>query len=338
MTNSGKAVRVLLTLVFVFGISYVPTLWGGSNPAQVISSVNPGFFSASNTNETVLKAQMTLKDLGLYNGRLSGLFGIRTKQAVTSFQASSGLTQNGILDIPTQELLFGTGQEDHSEMPNPDYVQIPFTEEGNNFLQNWVSNTYLEEGESVSLIGELVQTGSFARYSQNNGGLTDIVLVANNTKYSIENISEFDVTFFVGGRVKLDGILLSAENNRRYRHVVINHISLEDVNEEGITEISYTIEGNIELQNWIFNTYGEPGNFRRMSGLLKDLGVPNTYGQGGNPTRFILYAEDGRKYSIENISGNRLDGFLNQEVLVRGFVLQNLNLLGINTIVINYVE
>lgn len=338
MTNSGKAVRVLLTLVFVFGISYVPTLWGGSNPAQVISSVNPGFFSASNTNETVLKAQNKLKDLGLYNGRLSGLFGVRTARAVRLFQQNNNLVQNGILDIPTQELLFGVPHEEPMATPDGEYSQIPFTEEGNSLLGSWVRNTYGEEGESIDIIGDLVQIGSFARYSQVSGGATDLVLVTNDAKYSIENISESEIVFFAGGRVRVSGILLREENNSGYKHIVINHISEEVFSEEGLTVIDYTTEGNIELQNWILSTYNDAGNFRRISGLLKDLGVPNTYGPGGNPTRFILYAEDGKKYSVENISENRIDGFLNQEVLVRGFVLQNLNLLGIHTIVINYVE
>jgi peptidoglycan hydrolase-like protein with peptidoglycan-binding domain len=338
MSNREKFVKVFLTLVFVFGISYVPTLWGGSNPAQVISSINSGFFSSSNTNETVLKAQIILKDLDLYNGRLSGLFGVRTARAVRLFQQNNNLIQNGILDIPTQELLFGVSHEEPMATPGAAYTQIPFTEEGNSLLGSWVRNTYEEEGANIDIIGDLVQVRSFARYSQVSGGATDIVLTTNNAKYSIENISESEITSFAGMRVRVSGILLREENNSGYKHIVINHISDEVFSEEGLTVIDYTAEGNIELQNWILSTYNDAGNFRRISGVLKDIGVPNTYGPGGNPTRFILYAEDGKKYSVENISENRIDGFLNQEVLVRGFVLQNLNLLGINTIVINYVE
>jgi len=333
MNSPAKFVKVFLTLVFVFGISYVPVLRGVKNPAQVISSLNPSFFNSSNTNETVLKAQNQLKYLGLYRGRLSGLFGIKTKRAVIDFQNSNNLVPSGILDIPTQELLFDISQETSLEIPNTGYTQIPFSEEGNLFLSNWASDTYLEEGLPVDVTGELIQISSFAQYGQ-NGDLTRFILRTNNSKYSIENISNSDILSFVGMTVRVNGLVMPGINNLSYQHIVINNIS--DNSSQG--QDLDTIDDNMELQNWILNTYEESGVYSEIFGIITDLGFPTVYRPGGNPTNFIFYTNDGRKYSVENISENRLDALLNQQFTIRGFVLENLNPLGIRTIVVNYTE
>ena len=49
-----------------------------------------------NENDEVLKMQKMLTALGFYSGNITGSFGEKTKEAVTAFQKSKGLTSDGI--------------------------------------------------------------------------------------------------------------------------------------------------------------------------------------------------------------------------------------------------
>ena len=57
------------------------------------------------TNEQVRKAQTSLKDMGLYDGRIDGLYGPRTIRAVRQFQERQDLRQTGALDEKTRQEL-----------------------------------------------------------------------------------------------------------------------------------------------------------------------------------------------------------------------------------------
>ncbi len=116
MNDREKVLKIFLVVVFLFGLSYVPALWGGGHLAQVISS---NFFSSENRNEVVSKAQAKLKELGLYRGSESGLFGVRTKNAILDYQRKVGLRDTGILDKETQDSLFGASLEIEPDEDNP---------------------------------------------------------------------------------------------------------------------------------------------------------------------------------------------------------------------------
>jgi len=52
--------------------------------------------------------QQRLKDLGYYTIRVDGIFGSGTQRAVREFQATNGLTPNGVADNTTQKLLYSS--------------------------------------------------------------------------------------------------------------------------------------------------------------------------------------------------------------------------------------
>jgi peptidoglycan hydrolase-like protein with peptidoglycan-binding domain len=63
--------------------------------------------------DAVMQAQQKLQSDGLYKGKVDGIMGPRTKQAVMAFQKQSGLKQTGMLDQQTMAQLSsssGSGQ------------------------------------------------------------------------------------------------------------------------------------------------------------------------------------------------------------------------------------
>lgn len=61
--------------------------------------------SPSGSNGVVLKAQRTLKALGLYDGAVDGVIGPRTERAIQEFQEQAGLDPTGKLDVRTMKEL-----------------------------------------------------------------------------------------------------------------------------------------------------------------------------------------------------------------------------------------
>lgn len=57
------------------------------------------------TNADVRAAQTALSNMGLYDGRIDGIYGSRTIQAVSEFQARNNLPRTGALTQRTRELL-----------------------------------------------------------------------------------------------------------------------------------------------------------------------------------------------------------------------------------------
>src|SRR5579883_2267049 len=57
------------------------------------------------TNQQVREAQQKLKDLGLYQGRVDGLYGRQTIAAVDKFQSDNNLPRTGALNDETQQRL-----------------------------------------------------------------------------------------------------------------------------------------------------------------------------------------------------------------------------------------
>jgi peptidoglycan hydrolase-like protein with peptidoglycan-binding domain len=57
------------------------------------------------TNEEVKQAQTALHNMGLYDGKIDGIYGRKTVAAVGKFQEKNSLRRTGTLDAPTQEKL-----------------------------------------------------------------------------------------------------------------------------------------------------------------------------------------------------------------------------------------
>ena len=58
-------------------------------------------------NDEVLRLQTRLKELCYYNGPLSGQFAEVTRNAVKEVQKNYGLSQTGVADAATQEIIYG---------------------------------------------------------------------------------------------------------------------------------------------------------------------------------------------------------------------------------------
>ena len=57
------------------------------------------------TGTLVEYLQSTLKTLGFYNGKIDGIFGNQTRNAVLIFQKNFGITQDGIVGNQTWQKL-----------------------------------------------------------------------------------------------------------------------------------------------------------------------------------------------------------------------------------------
>ncbi len=319
MNTKIKIFEIALALVILVGIASIP--FTSSNQTASIGS----FFGPDNTNETVLAAQVKLKEIDLYNGRLSGLFGRRTREAVFQFQALRGLTQNGILDIPTQTALFNLVAE-------PEYVSISYTNEGNTFLTEWVRYILGIEGKKVELKGVLSLAQEDALYG---GVSTKLVLTSEDgIKYSVANISSRSLDGFLNQNVVINGLMVAEENSAGLFTVLVNYI--ETGEEDFPISIGYTKDGNQYIQKWVNGAYQEEHGLSGLVGVLS-VGRKAQYAPGGNHTQLVLTASDGSKYSIENLSNNNLALLAGNDIMIRGMVLNNLNSIGFKTIVINYI-
>lgn len=89
--------------------SNMPAMSGTPSSSQTI--VNP-------SRDEVREAQQQLRDQGLYHGRIDGILGPETKQALAQFQKNNGLSQTATLDRPTMDKLLGnTGVGQGSSTP-----------------------------------------------------------------------------------------------------------------------------------------------------------------------------------------------------------------------------
>ena len=84
----------------------------------------PGYITLrrGDENSRVERLQRRLKDLGYYDGRITGYFGRSTKEAVALFQRKVGLTASGVATVRTQQLLFAP---DAPAYEPPAYIGTP---------------------------------------------------------------------------------------------------------------------------------------------------------------------------------------------------------------------
>lgn len=94
----GAVSLLLCAAVFLF--SYIIYNDNGENVTQMTLS------SFGSRGEEVRQIQQKLKSLGFYSGAVDGVYGTGTKNAVTAFQKSCGITADGIAG-PTTLLYLG---------------------------------------------------------------------------------------------------------------------------------------------------------------------------------------------------------------------------------------
>lgn len=312
MKNKEKFIQLFFIIVIVAGLAAVPMMIVGGQRASV-----GYFFSSDNKNDTVLRAQTKLKELGLYEGNLSGLFGLRTMFAIYRFQEIKGLLKNGILDIPTQKNLFSVEETE--------YLIINYTEYGNTFIFDWMKYYLGESGDLIEMRGYLTQSSETNEFTLKG---------EDGNIYIIKNISSRNLAEFNEKNVTLRGILSPENNSLGVPIIFINY--LETGEEIFPATIGFSEQGNEYLKDWVKVTYGESHDFQGFSGNYS-VDQKVQYAPGGNKTRSVITLLDGTKYNIENISSMSMDGFIGKDIMIRGLLLNNLNSLGLKTIVINYI-
>jgi peptidoglycan hydrolase-like protein with peptidoglycan-binding domain len=88
---------------------------GTSNMAPYSESNMPAMSGTSAHSQTMMNlsqdeirsAQQQLQEQGLYHGRIDGVLGPETKQALSEFQEKNGLNKTATLDQPTMDKLIG---------------------------------------------------------------------------------------------------------------------------------------------------------------------------------------------------------------------------------------
>ena len=88
-----KIIKISLILILVFGIGFA-----GLGAYQTVFREESVYALSKlgSTGSEVKKIQRVLKDLGYYKADIDGIYGSKTKKAVTSFQRDCALTADGI--------------------------------------------------------------------------------------------------------------------------------------------------------------------------------------------------------------------------------------------------
>ena len=90
----------------------------GSNMPAMSGSASYFKTPVKLSKDEIWQAQQQLQSQGLYHGRIDGILGRETKQALGQFQKKNGLSQTARLDQPTMDKLLGnTGTGQGSSTP-----------------------------------------------------------------------------------------------------------------------------------------------------------------------------------------------------------------------------
>ena len=79
------------------------------------------------TGDEVTSIQSVLKEKGYYTGNIDGIYGTKTKNAVTKFQKDNGLTADGIVGKQTLSALGITGSDSYGNYSSADYTLLART-------------------------------------------------------------------------------------------------------------------------------------------------------------------------------------------------------------------
>lgn len=111
----GKAGTKTLNLIYLSTTSAVDatpvpqaTIKPGAD-GEDITTTGYTTLRLKDEGEAVRKLQQALKDIGLYSGRVDGVYGSGTVTAVTSFQTVMNLKVDGVAGPATQRALYNTG-------------------------------------------------------------------------------------------------------------------------------------------------------------------------------------------------------------------------------------
>lgn len=97
-TRVLKTLSAILTVAVLFVFLSAVSSWQQSQTTEVLSR-------SGSTGSEVTQIQTKLKNQGYYKGNVDGIYGAKTKTAVTAFQKKKGLTADGVAGSATLRAL-----------------------------------------------------------------------------------------------------------------------------------------------------------------------------------------------------------------------------------------
>lgn len=121
--SKDKLIKVLGLVIVAIVVAWATSAWlpdsGGpaaKSPVPTIKQAKPTSGRAEGIESTyttkLVEAQKLLKQMGLYEGKVDGIYGRGTKAALEAFQTQTGLEQTGRLDNATFDRLRDTSPTD----------------------------------------------------------------------------------------------------------------------------------------------------------------------------------------------------------------------------------
>lgn len=116
------------------------------------------------SGDSVVKVQEKLKELGLYDGECSGVYDVKTAEAIKKFQKYNGIKESGVCDKATLECLELTDAYSCSELEKETLARLIEAEAGGNTLQAMTSvgavvMNRVRDGGYPSTVLEVIYSG-----------------------------------------------------------------------------------------------------------------------------------------------------------------------------------
>ncbi len=121
----NKNLKLCNNIIKTFTVIYVKRCFGII--IALVLTLTVSCFSASalskmgSRSQEVRDIQTVLKSKGYYTGNVDGIFGTKTKNAVTAFQRDNGLTADGIVGEKTLKALGISGNNSYGGYSSADY-------------------------------------------------------------------------------------------------------------------------------------------------------------------------------------------------------------------------
>lgn len=100
----------------------------GDDESDESSGSEYSVLTREDENDSVLRLQERLDELGYLNDEYNGYFGEVTEEAVKAFQKAHGLEETGVADAETQERLFAADAKPAAAKPTPEPTAEPDSE------------------------------------------------------------------------------------------------------------------------------------------------------------------------------------------------------------------
>ena len=270
---------------------------------QIVQAEKVQTLKKGSRGAAVKTLQTALKDLGFYNGKIDGIFGKGTRNAVKAYQRKNGLKADGVAGPKTLGKLYAKADDDTAETPtsgsdsptaaDPAAGLVILPDEVNSFLQSVQRNSGAVCGTLVlSKEGKTLLTWSF-------GGVDE------DTCFRIASVTKWVtaiglMTLFDQGKLDLDKDISS------YLGFKVRNPAFPD------TPITARM-----LLTHTSSLSAEASNYHPDWGRIGKKGYDPIFDESIEPGTAYVYADyNGALFGclIEAISGKSVQNYLNQKV------------------------